>query len=92
MQDTAMFVRNAWYVAAWCHDVAEDGIRFTETAFHEDKAIIEAQQTVIALDPERPMLSMAFDAGPNLFRGIVRQLVAAEAARPERALAAAQAD
>jgi hypothetical protein len=38
------------------------------------------------------MLSMAFDAGPNLFRGIVRRLLAAEVAQPERALAAAQAD
>jgi hypothetical protein len=66
--------------------------RFTETAFHEDKDIIEAQQKVIALDPDRPMLSMAFDAGPNLFRGIVRQLLAAEAPQPERALAAAQGD
>jgi hypothetical protein len=38
------------------------------------------------------MLSMAFDAGPNLFRGTVRQLLAAEARQPERVLAAAQAN
>jgi phenylpropionate dioxygenase-like ring-hydroxylating dioxygenase large terminal subunit len=72
--------------------LADEMFRFTETAFYEDKDIIEAQQKVIALDPDRPMLSMSFDAGPNLFRGIVRQLLAAEAPQPERALAAAQGD
>jgi hypothetical protein len=45
-----------------------------------------------ALDPNRPMLSMSVDAGLNLFRGIVRQLLAAEAPQPERVLAAAQGD
>jgi hypothetical protein len=72
--------------------LVDEIFRFTETAFLEDKDIIEAQQKVIALDPERPMLSMSFDADPNLFRGIVRQLLAAEAVQPHRALAAAQAD
>jgi len=33
---------------------------------------------VISLDPSRPMLSLSMDAGPNLFRGIVRELMAAE--------------
>lgn len=53
---------------------------------------ITLRRKVGALDPDRPMLSMAFDAGPNLFRGTVRQLLAAEARQPERVLAAAQAN
>jgi hypothetical protein len=36
------------------------------------------------------MLSMSFDAGPNLFRGVVR--LAAEAPPPEPAPVAAQAN
>jgi vanillate O-demethylase monooxygenase subunit len=59
-------------------ELAGDIFRFTEVAFHEDKVIIEAQQKVISLDPSRPMLSLAMDGGPNLFRGIVRELMAAE--------------
>jgi len=66
--------------------------RFTQTAFFEDKEIIEAQQTIIALDPDRPMLSMSFDAGPNLFRGIIRRLVDAEARPTDRAVNESHAD
>jgi phenylpropionate dioxygenase-like ring-hydroxylating dioxygenase large terminal subunit len=58
--------------------LAGEIFRFTERAFHEDKAIIEAQQTVISLDPSCPMLPLAMDGGPNLFRAIVRDLIAAE--------------
>jgi len=50
----------------------------TEQAFHEDKVIIEAQQRVIDLEPERPMLMIAADAGPMQFRRIVESLVARE--------------
>ena len=53
--------------------------RLTEVAFHEDKVIIEAQQKVICLDPTRQMLSLSMDGGPTLFRGIVQDLIAAEA-------------
>ena len=59
-------------------ELAGDIFRFTEVAFHEDKVIIEAQQKVIGLDPSRQMLSLSMDGGPNLFRGIVRELIAAE--------------
>jgi hypothetical protein len=34
---------------------------------------------VISLDTTRPMLSLSMDGGPNMFRGIVRELIAAEA-------------
>jgi hypothetical protein len=64
---------------------------FTETAFHEDKEIIEAQQTVLMSRPERTMLSTSSDAGPNLSRGIVKQLAEAERQAPDCALAAALA-
>jgi vanillate O-demethylase monooxygenase subunit len=59
-------------------ELADEIFRFTEVAFYEDKAIIEAQQKVITLDLSRPMLSLAMDGGPNLFRGIMRELMAAE--------------
>jgi phenylpropionate dioxygenase-like ring-hydroxylating dioxygenase large terminal subunit len=52
--------------------------RFTEVAFHEDKLIIEAQQGVIAQDPARQMVHLSMDAGPNLFRGIMRELMLVE--------------
>jgi phenylpropionate dioxygenase-like ring-hydroxylating dioxygenase large terminal subunit len=59
-------------------ELAGEIFAFTEVAFHEDKVIIEAQQKVIDQDPARQMLSLAMDGGPNLFRGIVRELIAAE--------------
>ena len=52
----------------------------TETAFHEDKRIIEAQQKLIDLEPGRPMLPTSLDAGPTQFRRIVDRLIQAEAA------------
>ncbi len=59
-------------------ELAGEIFRFTEVAFHEDKIIIEAQQNVINQDRGRQMLSLSMDAGPSLFRGIVRELIAAE--------------
>ena len=50
----------------------------TETAFHEDKALIEAQQRTIDLDPSRRMLPTSLDAGPTQFRRLVDGLLAAE--------------
>lgn len=49
----------------------------TETAFQEDKAIIEAQQKLIDLDPERQMLPTSLDAGPTQFRRMVETLLTA---------------
>jgi vanillate O-demethylase monooxygenase subunit len=63
-------------------ELAGEIFRFTEVAFHEDKVIIEAQQKVIDQDPTRPMLSLSMDGGPNLFRGMVRELIAAETSTP----------
>jgi len=49
----------------------------TETAFYEDKTLIEAQQKMIDLDPERRMLPTSLDAGPTQFRKLVDGLLAA---------------
>ena len=50
----------------------------TEAAFHEDKALIEAQQGLIDRDPSRHMLPTSLDAGPTRFRRLVDDLLAAE--------------
>ena len=52
----------------------------TETAFNEDKSIIEAQQKLIDLEPARRMLPTSLDAGPTQFRRLVDRLIEAEAA------------
>ena len=49
----------------------------TETAFQEDKAIIEAQQKTIDREPERQMLPTSLDAGPTQFRRMVETLLMA---------------
>jgi vanillate O-demethylase monooxygenase subunit len=49
----------------------------TRIAFEEDKAIIEAQQKTIDLEPERPMLPTSLDAGPTQFRRLVETLLTA---------------
>ncbi len=54
----------------------------TETAFGEDKALIEAQQKLIDLDPGRRMLPTSFDAGPTRFRKLVDDLLVANGAPP----------
>jgi len=46
----------------------------TTAAFHEDKRIIEAQQKLIDLDPDRAMLPTSLDAGPTRFRKLVDAL------------------
>ena len=50
----------------------------TTTAFYEDKTIIEAQQKLIDLAPERRMLPTSLDAGPTQFRKMVDGWLAAE--------------
>jgi vanillate O-demethylase monooxygenase subunit len=46
-----------------------------EAAFNEDKALIEAQQKLIDLDPARRMLPTSLDAGPTQFRRLVQTLL-----------------
>jgi phenylpropionate dioxygenase-like ring-hydroxylating dioxygenase large terminal subunit len=54
----------------------------TETAFGEDKALIEAQQKLIDLEPDRRMLPTSLDAGPTRFRRLVDSLLASNGAAP----------
>jgi vanillate O-demethylase monooxygenase subunit len=51
-------------------------------AFHEDKVIIEAQQRIVDLDPDRRPMPVPADRGPVLFQRVMRDLVAAEATAP----------
>ena len=53
---------------------------FSYMAFNEDKAIIEAQQRVIAQAPDRPMLPTTLDAGPSRFRVLMEKMIKDEAA------------
>ena len=46
----------------------------TTAAFYEDKRIIEAQQKLIDLEPDRAMLPTSLDAGPTQFRKLVDTL------------------
>jgi phenylpropionate dioxygenase-like ring-hydroxylating dioxygenase large terminal subunit len=48
----------------------------TTTAFHEDKRLIEAQQKLIALEPDRKMLPTSLDTGPTQFRKLVEAMAA----------------
>ena len=58
-------------------DQCERLFALTTSAFHEDKALIEAQQKLIDLDPERRMLPTSLDAGPTQFRKLVDSLASA---------------
>jgi vanillate O-demethylase monooxygenase subunit len=53
----------------------------TTRAFEEDKDMIEAQQKIIDLDPEAPVVSVRADLGGLQARRLVAQLSARGAAR-----------
>ena len=57
-------------------ELAEEMADFTNVTFREAKTMIEAQQK--SLDPSRPLLMLTIAGGPSLFRGIARELMAAE--------------
>ena len=48
-------------------------------AFYEDRAMIEAQQKVIARSPNSEMVSTSFDGGVTVFRKLLGDLIAEEA-------------
>lgn len=63
---------STFYFFAHTHNFARDNDKISDgvfnavaAAFEEDKAIIEAQQRVIDLEPDRPMMAVSFD-GPLL--------------------------
>jgi phenylpropionate dioxygenase-like ring-hydroxylating dioxygenase large terminal subunit len=47
-------------------------------AFEEDRTMIEAQQKVISLLPDRPMTPIAADSGLNQARWLIDRLIKAE--------------
>ena len=49
-------------------------------AFEEDRTMIEAQQKILNLVPERPMVPIAADAGLNQARWLLDRLAKAESA------------
>jgi phenylpropionate dioxygenase-like ring-hydroxylating dioxygenase large terminal subunit len=75
---TARASRYFYAVGARATDIDPDQCErlfaLTAAAFHEDKALIEAQQKLIDLDPERRMLPTSLDAGPTQFRKLVDSL------------------
>lgn len=54
-------------------------------AFEEDRRMIEGQQKVLKLVPERPMIPIAADAGLNQARWLLDRMARAEAAAGESA-------
>lgn len=76
-----------WFCQA--RDFALDDDAMTETifenvlkAFEEDRAMIEGQQAILDLVPDRPMIPIAADAGLNQARWLIDRLLKAEAATP----------
>ena len=79
---TARTSRYFYAAGARADDIDDDRVDrlfdVTKAAFHEDKALIEAQQKLIDLDPTRQMLPTSLDAGPTRFRKLVDTLLATE--------------
>jgi len=48
-------------------------------AFEEDRMVIEAQQKILTLVPDRPMVPIAADAGLNQARWLLDRMAKAEA-------------
>jgi len=59
---------------------SRDQIAVFEKAFAEDKAMIEAQQRIVAGTPERRMMVLATDGALNQFRRLMAGLIEAEQA------------
>jgi len=55
--------------------------KITIDAFNEDKAILEAQEKCIALDPNAPTVNVNADWGGVQARRLMSQLIAEEGAR-----------
>lgn len=76
---TARTTRYFFAAGARSTDIDQDRVgrlfAVVEAAFGEDKAIIEGQQKVIDLDPDRRMLPTSLDAGPTQFRRLVQTLL-----------------
>ncbi len=68
--------------------LAEAMLQVALMAFGEDKDIIEAQQKVVDLDPDRKEVLTSADVGPMQMRSVIRRLAAADS--PSEPAAAAE--
>ncbi|WP_394782146.1 Rieske 2Fe-2S domain-containing protein [Undibacterium sp.] len=59
-------------------DVTDSIHQSVITAFAEDREIVEAQQAMVALDPEFKMVNLGIDAALSQFRWIVEQKIGQE--------------
>jgi len=62
--------------------VTENLTRSVLAGFQEDKDIILAQQRILDLDPEAPMLAMRMDTALSSFRTMVEKAIAEERGEP----------
>ena len=60
--------------------LADAMLQVAHQAFSEDKAIIEAQQRVVNLDPGRKEVLTSADVGPTQMRSVIQQLIKSESA------------
>jgi phenylpropionate dioxygenase-like ring-hydroxylating dioxygenase large terminal subunit len=79
--------RTTHYFFQQCHGFALDDPKVTETldqsvraGFLEDKDMILAQQRILDLDPDAPMLAMRMDTALASFRTLLEKAIAAERA------------
>ncbi len=81
--------RTSHYFFQQCHGFALDDPRVTENltasvraGFLEDKDIILAQQRILDLDPDAPMLALRMDTALSSFRTLLQKAIAEERGLP----------
>ena len=72
-----------WFCQARNFELANDAMtesifQSVVVAFEEDRTMIEAQQKIIDLTPNRPMIPIAADSGLNQARWLIDRLIKAE--------------
>jgi phenylpropionate dioxygenase-like ring-hydroxylating dioxygenase large terminal subunit len=70
-------------VAHGAEELVEQMHRVTQMAFAEDKDMIEAQQRVIARQPDRPNVLTSSDRGPVQMRAVLERLISMEKRSPD---------
>jgi hypothetical protein len=80
------FPLNAWYAAAWSHEVSARGVLartvcnqnivLWRTSEGEISAVVEAQQRAITASPAQPLHNLNVDAGALWARRIIERLSA----------------
>ncbi len=84
---TPLTGRSARYFFSWGPNVAEGSdalaakmLEVANTAFTEDRVMIEAQQEVIDRNPPTQQVLTGHDKGPSLMRRVLEELIATESA------------